>query len=331
MFADIIGKHPGPIVAIRADIDALPIEEQTGFAYASKNKGKMHACGHDFHTTAVIGAAYLLKESQSELHGTVRLLFQPAEETGWGAQYVMKDGQLQGVEAIIGLHNKPDLPVGTIGVKEGPLMAAVDRFDILIRGKGSHAAKPHMGKDPIAISAQLITALQNIVSRHTSPLQSAVVSVTKIGGGNTWNVIPGEVKLEGTVRTFDLSIRETVKEQMNQIVEHVATAFSQDATITWSPGPPPLMNDEKITKILRETAESQSLRVVHPELSMAGEDFASYLQVVPGSFVFFGTEGKEDWHHPSFILDERAIVKAATFLSEGAKRLTKMNCKQQTY
>lgn len=331
VFADIIGKHPGPIVAIRADIDALPIEEQTGFAYASKNKGKMHACGHDFHTTAVIGAAYLLKESQSELHGTVRLLFQPAEETGWGAQYVMKDGQLQGVEAIIGLHNKPDLPVGTIGVKEGPLMAAVDRFDILIRGKGSHAAKPHMGKDPIATSAQLITALQNIVSRHTSPLQSAVVSVTKIGGGNTWNVIPGEVKLEGTVRTFDLSIRETVKEQMNQIVEHVATAFSQDATITWSPGPPPLRNDEKITKILRETAESQSLRVVHPELSMAGEDFASYLQVVPGSFVFFGTEGKEDWHHPSFTLDERAIVKAATFLSEGAKRLTKMNCKQQTY
>lgn len=168
VFADIIGKHPGPIVAIRADIDALPIEEQTGIAYASKNKGKMHACGHDFHTAAVVGAAYLLKEAQSELHGTIRLLFQPAEETGGGAQYVMKDGQLQGVEAIIGLHNKPDLPVGTIGVREGPLMAAVDRFDIFIRGKGSHAAQPHMGKDPIATSAQLITALQNIVSRHTS-------------------------------------------------------------------------------------------------------------------------------------------------------------------
>lgn len=322
VFVDIVGKHPGPIVAIRADIDALPIEEQTALPYASKISGKMHACGHDFHTAAAIGAAILLKESQSELSGTVRLIFQPAEESGGGAESVIKDGQLDGVEAIVGLHNKPDLAVGTIGLKEGPLMAAVDRFDITLRGKGSHAALPHMGKDPIAASAQLITALQNIVSRNISPLQSAVVSVTKIQGGNTWNVIPSEVSLEGTVRTFDLSIREEVKEKMNQMVEHIAIAFSQEGIVKWSPGPPSLVNEFKVTEIARKVAESQSLKVISPEPSMAGEDFASYLQLIPGTFAFFGTSGNEDWHHPAFTVDEAAIIKAAYFLAESAKQLT---------
>lgn len=321
VFADIVGKQPGPIVAIRADIDALPIEEQTGLPYASKVKGKMHACGHDFHTAAAIGAAFLLKDSLLELNGTVRLIFQPAEESGGGAESVIKDGQLDGVEAIIGLHNKPDLTVGTIGLKEGPLMAAVDRFDITLRGKGSHAALPHMGKDPIAASAQLITALQSIVSRNISPLQSAVVSVTKIQGGNTWNVIPEDVTLTGTIRTFDLSIREEVKEQIGNMVEHIAIAFSQDATIKWSTGPSPVINDAGVIEIVRKTAESQNLQVIHPEPSMAGEDFASYQELIPGAFAFFGTSGKEDWHHPAFTINEAAIIKAANFLAESAKQL----------
>ena len=190
VFAEIKGKKSGPVVAIRADIDALPIEEQTGLPYASKIKGVMHACGHDFHTAAAIGAAYLLKESESELHGAIRLIFQPAEETGGGAVKVIRDGQLDGVDAIIGLHNKPDLPVGTVGLKEGPLMAAVDRLYVTIRGKGGHGALPHTGKDPVVASAHLITALQSIVSRNVSPLESAVISVTKIEAGKTWNVIP---------------------------------------------------------------------------------------------------------------------------------------------
>ncbi|MEH7419405.1 amidohydrolase [Neobacillus drentensis] len=321
VFADIKGGKPGPIVAIRADIDALPIEEKTGLPYASKIKGVMHACGHDFHTAALIGAAYLLKENLSQLNGSVRLIFQPAEELGGGAQHVIKDGQLDGVEAIIGLHNKPELPVGTIGIKEGPLMAAVDRFQIVLYGKGSHAALPQNGNDPIVGAGQLITALQTIVSRNVSPLHSAVVSVTKIIGGSTWNVIPGEVSLEGTIRTFDPMIREEVKAKFYNIVNSIAAAFSQEAEISWFPGPPPLVNHNSVTDIVKRAAEKQSLEVIHPNLSTAGEDFSYYLLHCPGHFAFFGTNGNEDWHHPEFTIDESAILKAAYFLYESAREL----------
>ncbi|WP_375091061.1 amidohydrolase [Peribacillus sp. RS7] len=321
VFADIKGGKPGLTVAIRADIDALPIEEQTGLPFASKVKGVMHACGHDFHTAAVIGAAYLLKEFQSELNGTVRLIFQPAEESGGGAAHVIKDGQIGDVAAIIGLHNKPNLPVGTIGIKEGPLMAAVDRFQIVLQGKGSHAAIPHSGKDPIAAAAQLITALQTIVSRNVSPLESAVVSVTRITGGNTWNVIPGNVTLEGTIRTFESTIREEIKDKFYSIVNHIAAAFSQEATIDWFPGPPALHNHPAVTEMASRSALGQSLHVINPEPSMGGEDFAYYLQHIPGTFAFFGTNGNEDWHHPAFTVDENSIIKAAHFLFESAKDL----------
>jgi amidohydrolase len=321
VFADIKGGKPGLTVAIRADIDALPIEEQTGLPFASKVKGVMHACGHDFHTAAVIGAAYLLKEFQSELNGTVRLIFQPAEESGGGAAHVIKDGQIGDVAAIIGLHNKPNLPVGTIGIKEGPLMAAVDRFQIVLQGKGSHAAIPHSGKDPIAAAAQLITALQTIVSRNVSPLESAVVSVTRITGGNTWNVIPGNVTLEGTIRTFESTIREEIKDKFYSIVNHIAAAFSQEATIDWFPGPPALHNHPAVTEMASRSALGQSLHVINPEPSMGGEDFAYYLQHIPGTFAFFGTNGNEDWHHPAFTVDEKSIIKAAHFLFESAKDL----------
>ncbi|MGG0843776.1 amidohydrolase [Peribacillus simplex] len=321
VFADIKGGKPGLTVAIRADIDALPIEEQTGLPFASKVKGVMHACGHDFHTAAVIGAAYLLKECQSELNGTVRLIFQPAEESGGGAAHVIKDGQIGDVAAIIGLHNKPNLPVGTIGIKEGPLMAAVDRFQIVLQGKGSHAAIPHSGKDPIAAAAQLITALQTIVSRNVSPLESAVVSVTRITGGSTWNVIPGDVTLEGTIRTFESTIRDEIKDKFYSIVNHIAAAFSQEATIGWFPGPPALHNHPAVTEMARRSALGQSLHVINPEPSMGGEDFAYYLQHIPGTFAFFGTNGNEDWHHPAFTVDENSIIKAAHFLFESAKDL----------
>lgn len=327
VFADIKGWKPGITVALRADIDALPIEEKTGLSYASKRKGVMHACGHDFHTAALLGAAYLLKQNQPELSGTVRLLFQPAEEFGGGATHVIADGQLDGVEAIIGLHNKPELPVGTIGLKEGPMMAAVDRFHVTLHGKGSHAAIPQNGKDPIVAAGHLITALQTVVSRNVSPLQSAVVSVTRITGGSTWNVIPAEVELEGTIRTFDTAIREEVKETFNRIVDSIASAFSQEAHVKWVPGPPPLVNYQSITDIARKSATQQSLHVIDPEPSMAGEDFAYYLQQIPGAFAFFGTNGNEEWHHPAFTLDESAIIKAAYFLYESAKELLDRNGK----
>jgi len=321
VFADIKGGKPGPIVALRADIDALPIEEKTGLSYASKIKGVMHACGHDFHTAALIGAAYLLKENQSKLHGTVRLIFQPAEELGGGARYVIKDGQLDGVEAIIGLHNKPDLQVGSIGIKEGPLMAAVDRFHIVLHGKGSHAALPHNGNDPILAAGQLITALQTIVSRNVSPLQSAVVSVTKIIGGSTWNVIPSEVSLEGTIRTFHPIVREEVKTRFYTIVHSIAAAFLQEVEINWFSGPPPLVNHKSVTEIVERAARQQNLDIIHPEPSTAGEDFSYYLQQIPGFFAFFGTNGNEDWHHPEFTVDESALLKAAHFLYGSAREL----------
>ncbi|WP_160719315.1 amidohydrolase [Bacillus sp. USDA818B3_A] len=324
VFADVLGEKPGPIVALRADIDALPIEEKMGLSFASKIKGVMHACGHDFHTAALIGAAYLLKENQSNFNGTVRLIFQPAEELGGGARYVIEDGQLEGVEAIFGLHNKPELPVGTIGIKEGPLMAAVDRFEIVLHGKGSHAALPQNGNDPIVAAGQLITALQTIVSRNVSPLQSAVVSITKIIGGSTWNVIPGEVSLEGTVRTFDPIIREEVKRRLYTIVETISAAFSQKAEIDWFPGPPPLFNHKSVTEIAEIAARKQSLEITRPQPSMAGEDYSYYLLHIPGTFAFFGTNGNEDWHHPEFTVDESAIVKAAYFLYESATGF--LNC-----
>ncbi|MEM1505468.1 amidohydrolase [Domibacillus sp. 8LH] len=321
VFADIEGTHPGPTIAIRADIDALPIQEQTNLPYRSRIPGKMHACGHDFHTAAVLGAAYLLKAEQAELRGKIRLIFQPAEEYGAGAQKVLRDGQLKDVDAIIGLHNKPDLPVGTIGIKSGPLMAAVDRFKVVIKGKGAHAALPQNGHDPITASAQLITALQTIVSRSISPLESAVVSVTRIEGGNTWNVLPETVTVEGTIRTFDPEIRTQVKERFYAITEQITGAFSSEAAIDWFEGPPSLINHAAVAEAAWVAAERYGLKVMEPELSTAGEDFAYYLQHTPGVFAFFGTNGDEDWHHPSFTVDETALIEAAYFLYHSAKEL----------
>ncbi|MCF3943712.1 amidohydrolase [Oceanobacillus alkalisoli] len=321
VFAQLQGKSPGPTIALRADIDALPIEEQTGLSYASKVKGVMHACGHDFHTAALIGAAYLLKKNQNKLKGNIRFIFQPAEEIGGGAEQVIDDGQLEGVEAIIGLHNKPELPVGTIGLKAGPVMASVDRFRITVKGKGSHAAIPQNGKDPILASSQMVTALHSIVSRNISPLESAVVSVTRITGGTTWNVIPGEVTLEGTTRTFNDRIREEIKGSVQTIVENTVRAYSGEAIIDWFPGPPPVINDTETIETIYQAAQQQGLNTVDPEPTMGGEDFAFYQQQIPGAFVFFGTNGNEDWHHPAFTIDESSLIKASYFLYESALSL----------
>ncbi|WP_439949197.1 S-alkyl-N-acetyl-metabolite deacetylase SndA [Bacillus subtilis] len=325
VFADIAGESEGPAIALRADIDALPIEEKTGLHYASKHKGIMHACGHDFHTAALLGAAFLLKENQDSLKGKVRLLFQPAEEAGAGAAKVIEDGQLDGIDAVIGLHNKPDIAVGTVGLKTGPLMAAVDRFKVEIEGKGAHAALPHNGFDPIVGASQLIVALQTIVSRNVNPLQSAILTVGKINGGSTWNVIPDTVVIEGTVRTFDSEVRNLVKQRFLAVTEQISAAFSLKANVKWHSGPPPLCNDEAITGLVRDAAHKAKLQVIDPAPSTAGEDFAYYLEHIPGSFAFFGTDGDHDWHHPAFTIDETAIIKASYFLYESAKRLLDSN------
>jgi amidohydrolase len=320
VIAEVGGRHGGPVIGLRADIDALPIQEETGLSFASAIPGKMHACGHDFHTASLIGAAYLLKEREEELNGTVRLFFQPAEEKAAGARQVIESGALENVRAIFGLHNKPDLPVGTIGIKQGPIMAAADGFKVEVQGKGSHAAVPEAGIDPIVIAAHIITALQSIVSRNVSALDSVVISVTKLHSGSTWNVIADKAVLEGTVRTFDEEVRSHVLARFDLVVEGVAAAFGASAAVRWIEGPPPAINDETLAELAWQEAEHLGLLPVVPAPSPAGEDFAVYQKHVPGLFVFLGTSGSQEWHHPAFDLDERALPVAADYLAGIAVR-----------
>ncbi|GIO31949.1 MULTISPECIES: M20 peptidase aminoacylase family protein [Paenibacillus] len=317
--AEVGGRKPGPLIALRADIDALPVREETGLPFASAIPGKMHACGHDFHTAVLIGTAYALKEKENELRGTVRLIFQPAEEKAKGAKQVIDSGALEGVQAIFGMHNKPDLPVGTVGIKSGPLMAAADGFTVKIEGKGSHAAVPEAGLDPIVTAAHVITALQSIVSRNVSALQSAVISVTQLHSGTSWNVIPDQAVLEGTIRTFDESVRGQVLERFGRVVEGVTAALGASAGVRWIEGPPPVNNDEALARLGIEAAAAAGLHAIEPSPSPAGEDFAVYQRKIPGLFVFMGTAGTQEWHHPAFTLDEAAIPVSIRFFTELAE------------
>ncbi|ACO29271.1 TPA: M20 peptidase aminoacylase family protein [Bacillus cereus] len=323
VIAEISGNSNGPLIAIRADIDALPIQEETNLPYASKIHGRMHACGHDFHTAAIIGAAYLLKEKESSLSGTVRFIFQPAEESSNGACKVIEAGHLHGVQAIFGMHNKPDLPVGTIGIKDGPLMAGVDRFEIEIHGVGTHAAVPDAGVDPIVASSQIVMALQTIVSRNISSSHNAVVSVTNIHSGNTWNVIPEKATLEGTVRTFQNETREKIPALMKRIIQGVSDALGVKTEFRFYAGPPAVHNDTSLTNLSTQVAETMNLNIISPTPSMAGEDFSFYQQKIPGSFVFMGTSGTHEWHHPAFTVDERALPISAEYFALLAEKALK--------
>lgn len=321
VIAEVGGLQEGPVVALRADIDALPIQEETGLPYASLYPGKMHACGHDFHTAALLGAVYQLKQQESQLKGTVRFLFQPAEEKAKGAQQVIDSGALEGVRAVIGMHNKPELPVGTIGITGGPLMAAADGFAVEIKGSGSHAAVPERSVDPIVAASHIVAALQSIVSRNVSALHSAVISVTQIHSGNSWNIIPETAVLEGTIRTFDEAVRSTVLERFGQVATGVAAALGAEASVRWIGGPPPVINDAVLAQLGEESAAALGYTAVKPVPSPAGEDFAFYQREVPGLFVFVGTAGSREWHHPAFELDESALPVAAAFFTNLAVRV----------
>ena len=312
------------VVALRADIDALPIEEESGVVYHSKVKGKMHACGHDFHTISLIGAAILLKENEDELKGRVRLIFQPEEEINSGAVKMIEENVLEGVSCIIGFHNKPDIPVGFIGIKEGPLMAGVEQFEVEIRGVGTHAAAPHNGNDPIVTASQIITGLQSIVSRHISPLETAVVSVTKIEAGKTWNIIPDRVKLEGTIRTFSEKVREETKRLFEQIIKNYSAAVNQEAEIKWISDGSPVDNNEKMAEILKKEI-SKFAKVIAPEIMMGGDDFARYQEKVPGLYAFIGTGCPYEWHHPSFLIDDKALPYAINYFITGSKAMLETN------
>lgn len=309
-----IGNDNGPTLALRADIDALPIVEQTGLDYASKNEGAMHACGHDFHTASLLGAAQVLKAQEATLQGKVRFIFQPAEESNQGARALIAEGVLDGVDAIIGFHNKPELPVGTIGVKEGPLMAAVGQFKAEITGVGTHAAAPHNGNDPIVTACQVIANAQAIVARHTSPLEPVVLSVSHIEAGNTWNVIPEKVFFEGTIRTFNKEVERKMTEQFEKMIVQTADVYGQKGSIEWILTPPVVHNDAAVTKVVKSVTEKFAT-VVTPEVTLGAEDFANYMEHVPGCFVFIGTGCPREWHHPAFLVDDAALPLRFSILS----------------
>lgn len=323
-----IGQGDGPIVAIRCDIDALPIEEQTELPFASEIPGKMHACGHDFHTATILGAALLLKKRESELPGTVRILFQPAEETGHGAESVLASGGLKDVDAIFGLHNSPDLPTGAFGTRTGALTAGVDRFEITVKGVGAHAATPEKGVDAIVTAAQIITMLQTIVSRQNNAIEPVVLSVTRINGGFTWNVLPEKVELEGTVRTYNEEIRRLIPVQMTRIIEGVAEGAGAEARLHWYPGPPATINHAEWADFTKEVASEAGYDVHDIPLQMGGEDFSFYLQQIPGAFVNIGTGPTYALHHPRFDVDEAALLPAAKYFASLAERaLEKLQAK----
>lgn len=319
--AEIEGDYPGPIIALRADIDALPIIEETGLDFTSKNYGVMHACGHDFHTSAILGAAIIINKNKSKLHGRVRIIFQPAEENAKGAEMIINSGSLKDVKAIFGMHNKPDLTVGTIGIKAGPLMASVDRFEIDVIGVGGHAAIPERCIDPIIVASEIVSSLQTIISRNLSPFNNAIISITRFQSGNTWNVIPEKAYLEGTVRTFQKDVRKIIPDLIERNIEGVASAFGANVDFRWYPYLPGVYNDESFTKVATETAIELGYKVELAKESTGGEDFALYQNRIPGFFIWMGVEGSREWHHPSYNLNEDALIIAAKYFSDLAIKI----------
>jgi len=275
-----------PIIALRADIDALPIKEKTGLPYASNN-GAMHACGHDFHQTSLLGAAQLLKEREAELKGTVRLIFQPAEENFQGAYQVIEAGGLDGVSAIIGYHN---------------------------------AARPDLGVDTVLVTTTIINNLQQIVARTVSPFESAVLSVTHIEVGNTWNVLPASGFFEGTIRTFEPKVREDVIARFEKVVQATADQFGAQVDITWGNSPYVTYNDQTLTPLIFENSKAFA-EVIETLPSTGGEDFAAYQKEIPGVFAFIGSNGEEnapDWHHDDFLVKDEALPVAVNYYVENA-------------
>lgn len=310
-----VGTGEAPFIALRCDIDGLPIQEESGLAYASEHAGRMHACGHDFHISAVLGSAYLLKAKERELRGTVYLIFQPAEEAPGGARKVMETGVLKDVQAIFGLHTSPLYDVGTLGIRSGAVTASVDKFTVTFHGKGTHAAHPERGIDPIVMAASFVTAAQSIVSRNIDPAHPGLVSITHIESGNTWNVIPESSWLEGTVRYLTAEDRKLIKKRIYELAEGQAASFGGHAELTWYAGPPATDNTPDWTDFAIEVAKEAGLNVVPAPVNLAGEDFAYYQEEIPGVFVLVGTGKSPANHNPKFHVDPAALGPAARYMA----------------
>ena len=319
--ARLRSERPGPTLALRADMDALPIQEATDLPFASRATGVMHACGHDGHTATLLAVARHLLDRRDELTGEVRFLFQHAEELPpGGAAELVAAGVLDGVDAVIGAHLMSTLDTGKLGVLDGPCTAAADSFAITIAGRGGHAAFPHEAIDPVAIAAQTVVNLQHVVARNTPPLDAAVVSVTRIAGGTADNIIPESVELGGTVRTYRPEIREQTQAAIERVVSGIAAAHGAGYTYDYTRGYDPVVNDSRVAAIVREVADPG--RLVDFEPLMAGEDFSAYLRKAPGCFFFVGAghPGAHPHHHPRFSFDEDALPVAIETMSRAALR-----------
>ena len=326
----IRGQRPdnGRALGLRADMDALPLQEINGFSHASTHAGKMHACGHDGHTAMLLGAAHYLAQ-QRDFAGTVYLIFQPAEEGGGGARRMMDDGLFERypMEAVFGMHNWPGIETGRFGVTAGPMMASSNEFEVVVRGRGAHAAQPHMGIDPVMTAVQIAQGWQTIVSRNRNPLDAAVLSITQIHAGSATNIIPDDARLIGTVRTFSVAVLDLIETRMREIAAHTAAAFGAEVDFQFKRNYPPLINHPAETAfaldVMRQVAGEAGVDgAVEP--TMGAEDFAFMLQEKPGCYVFIGNgEGDHrsaghglgpcNLHNPSYDFNDELLPIGATY------------------
>ncbi|MBJ7524426.1 amidohydrolase [Lactobacillus sp. CRM56-2] len=314
--------HGAPIIALRADIDALPIQEDNELSFRSTIPGRMHACGHDFHTAALLGGARLLKVHEVDLNGTVRLIFQPAEEGHRGAKMMIDNGVLAGVRAIAGFHNMPNLPVGTLAMKSGPLMASNDNFDVTILGQGAHAAMPEASHDPIVTLGELISNLQTIRSRNIAPDAALVLTIAAVQAGTTFNVIPNTANLRGTIRTFNTANRDLAKVRFYDIVRATAKMNQQTATIDWDRGPSCVNNNAALTAVLSRVLKDD-FDIVPAQLCNADDDFALYQECIPGFYGFLGSGGNGTLHQSNYRCDDAGLTYGARFHELAATALLK--------